>query len=432
MKLKTRSTQTKIKHEILAKYILAWGGIITNGVRGAAARSVSSGREFDLRLTMVDGFGYAGRYDGEQTDALRGESPHQVWGSPVLAAQALDKLRENALTALPGARVSTNLIAVEKTPSTFDELAKSFTLAGLENRLTDTLDALAPGQIALLKGDFRKYVDDILLFTDPPRFSLYFLDPYGPKGIPFREVVRPIVAQEKTDVIINFPYQDVHKKSGYYSDSYRDDVTAQRIISNHSRMFGDSENEWAAAFRLQQQRGGGEAAEEEMAALYWNRLREADPRVVVKRIPLKFPDKARTMFYLYLTTRDSTGALVMNQLLHEARLEELVLREQFQIAQIVSRFREEGQKQASLFGPTELLPEPSAGAPQPRHVDIEALAQSIKNQFRGSTVPLRSVFDYFAESDLFATDIKKALTRLKRSKGATYDRAQRLEDILMF
>ncbi len=54
--VKPRSTQTKVKHTILEKYLKAWGGIIVNGLR--------SDRVKEVHFVFVDCNASNGRYNG--------------------------------------------------------------------------------------------------------------------------------------------------------------------------------------------------------------------------------------------------------------------------------------------------------------------------------------------------------------------------------
>lgn len=89
MQLKSRDTQTEVKHQILSKYLDTWGGIILNP--GMRSRFKQSRKRSDLHFVYVDCFSYVGRYAGDKH-----RSEEVVFGSPVIGIRCLDKLAESA------------------------------------------------------------------------------------------------------------------------------------------------------------------------------------------------------------------------------------------------------------------------------------------------------------------------------------------------
>ena len=81
--LRYRNTQTNVKHEILAKYLDTWGGIIVNGLRNAKRQRL-------WQFVYIDCFSYKGKYLGDMEDALRHKATVEpVYGSPIIGIQAL-------------------------------------------------------------------------------------------------------------------------------------------------------------------------------------------------------------------------------------------------------------------------------------------------------------------------------------------------------
>ncbi len=70
--VKPRSTQTKVKHTILEKYLKAWGGIIFNGLRGVRVQEV--------HFIYVDCNASYGRYNGELEDSVVNREAQTIWG----------------------------------------------------------------------------------------------------------------------------------------------------------------------------------------------------------------------------------------------------------------------------------------------------------------------------------------------------------------
>src|SRR4051794_2932284 len=77
-----RSTQTKVKHTILEKYLKAWGGIIVNGLRGDQVK--------DVHFIYIDCNASFGRYNGELEDSVINREAQTIWGSPIIGVKALD------------------------------------------------------------------------------------------------------------------------------------------------------------------------------------------------------------------------------------------------------------------------------------------------------------------------------------------------------
>src|SRR5215210_1663174 len=91
---KPRTTQAKIKHTILDRYLSVWGRIIINALRGHIRRAQALGRPFDLHFVYVDCNAFSGRYPGELEDVVAGRAAGTVYGSPVIGVRALDRVAE--------------------------------------------------------------------------------------------------------------------------------------------------------------------------------------------------------------------------------------------------------------------------------------------------------------------------------------------------
>ena len=82
--LKPRNTQTRVKHEILSRYLDTWGGIIVGGLTKAR-------KPLDWHFVYVDCFSYLGKYPGEKEDTYH-HRESEVDGSPLIGIKALDRL----------------------------------------------------------------------------------------------------------------------------------------------------------------------------------------------------------------------------------------------------------------------------------------------------------------------------------------------------
>jgi three-Cys-motif partner protein len=421
--IKPRKTQTKVKHTILKNYLKSWGGIIINGWR----RKPTS-----LHLVYIDCNASNGRFNGELGDSVAKRKTKPIFGSPIIGVEILDELtvwaRENA-----GINIRTSAILFEQERDVFDELKQSLSIAGLAQRVRETEDffSLKDGEIALLRKDSTSMASKLISYTQSGyTFSFFSLDPYGPKGIPLK-FVGEIVRQPRHDVIINVPYYDLHKKSGIVPKQNQTSVD-EKLLKNYDAMFGNKE--WQAIVRALDTdaiREGQEALYQEavytdvplsdkaieagnleldLLNCYKKSLLSVDPDLTVKSIGLHFPDKERTIYYLYLTTHDPTGALKMNEVLWGAGYQEHELR--WELMELKRR------------GPQLALFEVSAPLPlTPQRKAIDEIAEQIHSLFKGKTVTKKNIYTALADEPYFSGEIARALTSLKRQKLASFDEA---------
>jgi three-Cys-motif partner protein len=422
--IKTRSTQTKVKHTILKNYFKTWGGIIINGWR----RNSNT-----LHLVYVDCNASFGRYDGELEDKVARRERKPVFGSPIIGVQTLDELAAFA-TDNAHIKIRTNTILFEQERSIFDELKRSLEMAKLAQRVRETEDffSLKDGEIAVLHKDSTLMTRKLINYTQSGyTFSFFSLDPYGPKGIPL-SFVGEIVRQQRHDVIINVPYYDLHKKTGIVPKQSQLS-SDEKLLQNYDDMFGNKE--WQHIVKgldTDPMREGQEALlqetkdsdtslsekaieagnlELELMNCYKKSLLSVDPGLTVKSIGLNFPDRERRIYYLYLTTHDPTGALKMNEVLWEAGFQEHELRWELM--------------ELKKHGPQTPLPlfEYEAPVPQtPQRKTTEEIAKHIHVLFRGKSKTKKDIYSALADETYFNGEVDKALTYLKRKNLASFER----------
>jgi three-Cys-motif partner protein len=397
--LKARPTQTKIKHLILEEYLRAWTYIIFSGLRGRYERQRSRGQSFASRFVYVDCFANSGQYAAERGNP--------VYGSPIIGIRAIDHLRQHWLENV-GYEPQTSVLLIEQDTTTYEALLQNLEAVNYGSRIKkmDSFQAPRNHQIAVIRGDWRTHLDDLLRFTgEEYTWSFYFIDPFGQSPIPLDAVAR-VVSAEHHDAIINLPYQDLHKKTG---SAGKPDPTPAHVkhMAYYDAMYGNTEWRQIAIARYEGSISGKEM-EQELAELYFRVLQEQDPTAGIKRIPLKFQDKERTMFYLFLTTHDGTGALKMNEILDDAQVHEFDLREE--------RRSERKGGQMSLFAPEEI-----PGRPTLSDFDIEGIAEDIYQLCRGEMLTFGEVWRRLANLPYYYDDVKSAMTKLKRTGRATYE-----------
>ncbi len=202
-----RNTQTRVKHEILSKYLDTWGGIIVNSLS-------TKKHSYPYHFVYVDCFSFSGKYVGESEDVVRGRTPSPVYGSPIIGIRALDKLSQYAKKM--GVRISTNTILIEREKPIYENLLRTLQEAKFDKRVrkTDNFTALKSGEIALINADSTKMGEKLTAYTvQKNTWAFYLIDPYGPSGIPYG-FVKQIITQENHDVMINFIYEDLLRKTG--------------------------------------------------------------------------------------------------------------------------------------------------------------------------------------------------------------------------
>jgi three-Cys-motif partner protein len=443
MELKPRDVQTQVKHKILEKYLGTWGGIILNGLKGLAAHHKQwYGKQLEHHFVYVDCFAYLGRYAGNTEDFFLERVTGPVPGSPIIGIRTIDRLVTMACRY--DIDLSVNTILVEKDPDNYTGLLETLSTEGLAQRVKQTTDfsSLTPGEIAVVHGDTTQIADKLLSYTrERYTKAFYLIDPWGPSGIP-HDFVQSIIRSEGHDVMINFPYYDLDKKAGsidtphhqghinYWTKAFgcKDWIRIVREIEE-KRASRDallaalgmtvSEAEGDPLFEALQQdksstdRQLTELKERRLFELYRTVLLEMDPTLAVKTIRLRFPDKERPMFYLFLTTHDPTGALALNKILSDAKLREYELR----------YIRRSAKRQRPPEGQLSFLKPVEPEVPEPKMVDrasVEDCAEDIMRRFSGKAATRRDVYRELADEEYFDTEVNSAISRLKKERRATY------------
>jgi hypothetical protein len=160
--------------------------------------------------------------------------------------------------------------------------------------------------------------------------------------------------------------------------------------------------------------------EVDLSNLYQAQLQAADQNVTVKRVPLKFSTSDRTIYYLFFTTHDPTGALELNEQLDKAKLWELGLRWNLRQDRYVSREMSSGQQSFFDFDTLKSFM-PSPPSAEQRSVNIERLAQDIYAQWSQAIPTRKVIYRWLVDTTLYSSEIDQALTWLKRHGYADFD-----------
>ncbi len=425
-----RSTQTKVKHEILEKYLDTWGGIIINGLLGNSIN-------LPIKLVYVDCFSFTGTYKGDLDNTVSGTPcKEQVYGSPIIGIKALDKLRSYAIGR--GLNVTTNVILIERDAGFYKQLKTTLTQNGFDGRIRETSDfkSLLNGEIATVNEDALNVSNQLTAFTNnKSTWSFYLLDPEGPSGIPYG-FTKKIVECDHHDVMINFMVEDLIRKSGnllnpkidatlkklvdHWKNTYHPDIWESFVVKvvkelEDNRRWRDFLNDVPLDdmddIELLTNKESAEKRETELIKYYKASLQKMDAKILIKTIPLQFPSKNRSMFYLFLTTHNSTGALTLNKILDAARRSERQLKVRYDI------IRKFPCGQLSLLNPGEYIQEDSYLTRPP----IEEIEAEILSCFRGKKALRKEVYDELTDTPYYPEEIDKALRKLRKKEKVSFD-----------
>lgn len=400
-----RDTQTKIKHEILGEYMIKWGSIITNGIKNWIAKNPQYRARFTPpRFVYVDYFAYLGAYR---------ENQETVYGSPVLGVRALDEIRSFFAKEV-GSTPTTAAILFEQERNICDGLLGTLQEQGYAERIkrTDTFSTLNDRDIAVVNGDSSQYVDAVLDFIDraDPTYSFHFIDPFGSKGVR-RINLEKIVSKRRADCIMTMMINHFTRWIGVATKT-----SLSPAEQAHARFFDDyyGSGVWRDIAR-QIDAGGIDNQEGERRLVYEFDaiLNGADKELTVKQIPLKFQDRDQTLYYLFLTTHDPTGACAMNEILDDARIREYDYRTEKR------RLRKQpGQLQLGWFD--ELPDRKRPEEPQP---DIDLLIGDIYSVCQKRTMTFRDILREMCNTAFYQKDVREALGKLRQQRRASFSGA---------
>lgn len=205
MSLRHRTTweleqHTRIKHQLLRKYLAAWFPILARGGY--------------RRIVFFDGFAGPGIYSGGEL------------GSPIIALDTL--VNHRALEGLSDTQFT--FIFVENNTERFNSLEREL------KRFRKETPRIHPRNVIVntYKEEFTKVAERTAQFIQTIQHSVpmfVFIDPFGSSGIPM-STIHKLLSLEKCEVLINFMYDGINR---FISDS-------RPAISRHfAELFGTDE-----------------------------------------------------------------------------------------------------------------------------------------------------------------------------------------------
>lgn len=171
---------TRVKHELLRKYLYAW--IIKLG-------------HFHRKILFFDGFAGRGEY-----------YPDEQLGSPIIALQvANDLLEQCERKNRPKYFDKFICVAIEKDPENFRNLEKVVAREKSKLKFRDNL------QIDLYNDEFANVANQISQKVGQRIApSFFFVDPFGFSGIPF-STVKNILSLPHTEIFFTFMSRDINR-----------------------------------------------------------------------------------------------------------------------------------------------------------------------------------------------------------------------------
>lgn len=356
---------SEIKHFILEKYIVSWGGIILQGNKGR-----------QVRLAFVDTCAGSGLYGSHIAEA------EPAFGSPLIGIKALHTLVTDELNR--GREILSKSLLLEKNEQTF-------------NSLQTAIQQYAPQEhtISQLCGEFVEKIDDILRFCEN-YFSLVLIDPFGPSSVPLHAVSQ-IVAQKYTDIIMHFPSNAILRMSGHSANEPTNRLSKERIKWLDD-FFGSIQ--WKEIIDSEL---STEEKENRWIKFYLERIL-SNKNVFAITVPLRFETIERPIYHLIFMTRNLSGLMEMKRIMQEAKEHEAFRRDQ-----VKQQLKIEKTGQAEMFAVEK--------AESKSLINIEELAQVLHRKFKGKSITREVIYrDAIFLEHVLKTDIDKALTQLKRQR----------------
>lgn len=407
-----RRAQSRAKHDLLGSYAGAWAGIILAGID----RLHRQGRlplHYEVHLVYLDAFAGAGRYALDADKQIGVDDP-PIWGSPVLALQAI----ERQAAKYSHFNVSLTGVLVESDPEqhgTFDDLIDSVQNAGLRTLLVLRPDGIiAPGKVNLVHGDFRDVAPQILSSIPERAMLLAFVDPFGP--VVSMATMTQIIGRPKTDTIALFPFNDLARKGASSLKSEDNRAAGDRgNITMYDRHFGTEE--WQEIYADESL--SPDEKERSFVRLYIDQLRHVDIDIVVKEMGLRSSkDPNHTAYYLCMATRDSNGALKFNDLIRQTAARERL--EIWRDQEEWLRRREKEWGQGNLLEGLE-----GEAVPAPQVTPIEAEIEDVKRELQkrcgdNQERPIKDVLKRMSEDVYTEGELMKALRALRKEGLAEF------------
>lgn len=267
------SEHTKVKHELLSKYLYAW--IIKLG-------------RFHRKIIFFDCF--AGR--GEYVDKT---GKVTALGSPIIALQVADSLLQQCAQKQRRPYFDEFIcIGIEKDRENFQNLQSVVKREGDKLKFGDRL------KVGLENDEFANVVDKMLKSVGTEIApSFFFIDPFGFSGVPF-EMVKNILSLRRTEIFFTLMTQAISRF-----------LTVEKVEEALNALYPIQE--WKRVYKLQDVRKRDQALKDISVKC----LTEIAGVRYVFPFRVCMDEKYRTLYYLIHATNHFDGLKIMKDIMYK-------------------------------------------------------------------------------------------------------------------
>lgn len=248
--------QTEVKHKFLENYLQVWMYMMCS---------------YHGRLNYIDGFGGTGAYHVE-TDVEANEYKSKNFGSPIIAAQIIQKLKSTKKDK------EINVLIMDTDEKKLSNISLILNAEKLDVNLSYRME----------KGSFDVKINEFLKEIDSKRLAptFFLVDPYGFSQIKMPTIVK-IMQIKNSEIMINFMYNAIQRW-----------VKDKKIEQAYTDLFGSEKwKEYADENTLEK--------EVKLIELFRNQCKKCADYVYPYK--LEFPDIKRPYYYLFHLTNHYKG-----------------------------------------------------------------------------------------------------------------------------
>jgi spore photoproduct lyase len=267
---------TKVKHEILKKYLHPWIRIL--------------GKSYRIIL-FFDCFAGRGEYIDEKTV--------KVWatGSPIIALKLADELLQ--FCEQKGYEPYFDkfiCIAIEKDKANIENLQS------IVNREKEKLKFKDRIKIKFVRGEFANVVYKLIEWIKKENIqiapSFFFIDPFGFSGVPF-EAVKNILSIPKTEILFTFMSRDINRF-----------LNLPHVEKHLNNLYPTSE--WKEIYKIKD----WQERDKKLLDLYLKSLQEVAGVKYVFPFRVCMDEKYHTLYYLIYATNHFLGFKIMKNIMY--------------------------------------------------------------------------------------------------------------------
>jgi spore photoproduct lyase len=267
---------TRVKHELLRKYLCAW--IIKLG-------------KFHRKVLFFDCFAGRGEYIDENTGKVL------TVGSPIIAIKLADKLLQSCEQNSRQSYFDKFIcFAIEKDGDNFRNLQEVVSREKDNIKFKDNVD------IQLINDEFANVVDKLVEMVKEESVqiapSFFFIDPFGFSGVPF-EAVKNILCMPKTEIFFTFMNRDINRF-----------LESPQVEMHLDALYPTSE--WREIYKKE----NWQERDKALLDLYLKSLHEVAKVRYIWTFRVCMDEKYQTLYYLIHATNHFDGLKIMKDIMH--------------------------------------------------------------------------------------------------------------------